>query len=31
MKLVVGMTVVALALGFFIYTTFTSQKSNALL
>jgi cytochrome c-type biogenesis protein CcmE len=31
MKLVVGMVVVALALGFFIFTTFTSQKSNAFL
>lgn len=31
MKLIVGMTVVALALGFFIFTTFTDKTSNAFL
>jgi cytochrome c-type biogenesis protein CcmE len=31
MKLVVGMLVVALALGFFIFATFHDQKSNAIL
>jgi cytochrome c-type biogenesis protein CcmE len=31
MKLVIGMVVVALALGFFIFATFVNQKSNAIL
>ncbi len=31
MKLVIGMLVIALALGFFIFATFVDQKSNAIL